>query len=184
MKVLDKFPDKPRRAKKVRTPDTISPEELQNGCLAFQQRERRDAMYKTATFLVKYFWGKPTEVAEGLGSCCASGTTPSTALAHLTTTFLRSASPRTRLSSTASGTATSSRTLWATTARSGRSFRSSSTHFGFAKGSARGEVHLSALRRHSTCSLLASSHSGMRRSLGRMTATTTAIRQGSTWPSS
>ena len=67
MKILDKFPDKPRRAKKVRTPDTISPDELMKGCLAFQQRERRDAMYKTATFLVKHFWGKPTEVAEGLG---------------------------------------------------------------------------------------------------------------------
>src|SRR5690348_15776111 len=67
MKVLDKFPDRRRRAKRVQTPDTISPEELQKGCLAFQQRERRDAMYKTATFLVKHFWGKPTEVAEGLG---------------------------------------------------------------------------------------------------------------------
>jgi hypothetical protein len=67
MKVLDKFPGRPRRAKKVRTPDTISLEELQQGCLAFQQRERRDAMYKTATFLVNHFWGKPTEVAEGLG---------------------------------------------------------------------------------------------------------------------
>lgn len=67
MKVLDKFPDKPRRVKTVRTLGTISPEELQEGCLAFQQRERRDAMYKTATFLVEHFWGKPTEVAEGLG---------------------------------------------------------------------------------------------------------------------
>lgn len=67
MKVLDKFPDKPKRAKKVRTPDAISPEELKAGNLAFQQRERRDAMYKTATFLVRHFWGKPTEVAEGLG---------------------------------------------------------------------------------------------------------------------
>jgi hypothetical protein len=67
MKVLARFPDKPRPAKKARAPDTISPEELQQGCLAFQRRERRDAMYRTATFLVKHFWGKPTEVAEGLG---------------------------------------------------------------------------------------------------------------------
>src|SRR5438874_112545 len=67
MKVLDKFPDKPKRAKKVRTPDSISPEKLNEGCLAFRQRERRDAMYKTATFLVTHFWGKSTEVAEGLG---------------------------------------------------------------------------------------------------------------------
>jgi hypothetical protein len=67
MKVLDKFPDKPGRVKKGRTAETISPEELKKGCLAFQQRERRDAMYKTAAFLVNHFWGKPTEVAEGLG---------------------------------------------------------------------------------------------------------------------
>jgi hypothetical protein len=67
MKVLDRFPDKPRRAKRVLTPDTISAEELKKGYVAFQQRERRDAMYKTATFMVQHFWGQPTEVAEGLG---------------------------------------------------------------------------------------------------------------------
>jgi hypothetical protein len=67
MKVLDKFPDKPSRAKKVRPLDTITPEKLKEGYVAFRERERRDAMYKTATFLVEYFWGKPAEVAEGLG---------------------------------------------------------------------------------------------------------------------
>src|ERR1700674_3951407 len=67
MKVLDKFPEKARRAKKVQGTNAISPEELKDGCLAFRQKERRDAMYKTATFLVQHFWGKPTEVAEGLG---------------------------------------------------------------------------------------------------------------------
>ena len=67
MKALNEFPEKPRRAKKVQVTNTISPEEPKEGCLAFQQRERRDAMYKTATFLVKHFWCKPTEVAEGLG---------------------------------------------------------------------------------------------------------------------
>lgn len=45
----------------------ISPERLRKGYLEFQKWERRDAMYKTATFLVKHFWGKPAEVAEGLG---------------------------------------------------------------------------------------------------------------------
>jgi hypothetical protein len=45
----------------------ISPERLREGYLEFQKWERRDAMYKTATFLVKHFWGKPAEVAEGLG---------------------------------------------------------------------------------------------------------------------
>src|SRR5262245_45793670 len=45
----------------------IAPKRLRAGYLAFQKRERRDAMYKTATFLVEHFWGKPSEVAEGLG---------------------------------------------------------------------------------------------------------------------
>ncbi len=47
--------------------DTISPETLKRGYLAFQQREKRDAMYKTATFLVEHFWGRPLEMAESLG---------------------------------------------------------------------------------------------------------------------
>ena len=47
--------------------ETITPEKLKEGCHAFQQKERRDAMYKTDTFLVQHFWGKPAEVAEGLG---------------------------------------------------------------------------------------------------------------------
>src|SRR5437879_8919122 len=130
MKVLDKFPDKPRRPKKVRTPDTISLKELQKGCLAFQEQERRDAMYKTATFLVRHFWGKPTEVAEGLGVLLCVWNHAFYRLGPFDYEFLRSASPRTRLSSTASGPATSSRNLWMTTAGSGRSSRSSSTHFG------------------------------------------------------
>src|SRR5713226_2386422 len=67
MKTLETFPEKPPGAKKVPIMDAISPQKLNQGCLAFQQRERRDAMYKTATFLVKHFLGKPTEVAEGLG---------------------------------------------------------------------------------------------------------------------
>jgi hypothetical protein len=46
---------------------TITPEQLQEGCLAFQQKERRDAMYKTATFLVEHFWGNAPRMAEGLG---------------------------------------------------------------------------------------------------------------------
>jgi hypothetical protein len=46
---------------------SISSERLREGYLAYQQRERRDAVYNTATFLTKHFWGKPREVAEGLG---------------------------------------------------------------------------------------------------------------------
>jgi hypothetical protein len=41
--------------------------EVEKRYMAFQQREKRDAMYKTATFLVKHFWGKPSEMADSLG---------------------------------------------------------------------------------------------------------------------
>lgn len=56
-----------RRRGDYRLMETISLEKLKEGCLVFQQKERRDAMYKTATFLVHHFWGKPTKLAEGLG---------------------------------------------------------------------------------------------------------------------
>jgi hypothetical protein len=42
-------------------------DEFQRGYLAFRERESRDAMYRTAIFLVRYFWGKPAETANGLG---------------------------------------------------------------------------------------------------------------------
>lgn len=67
MKVLDKFPDKPKRSKKPRAPETVSSDELKAGCLAFRERERREPMYTVATFVLKEFWGDPTRVAEGLG---------------------------------------------------------------------------------------------------------------------
>lgn len=41
--------------------------ELRAGSKAFQDHEVRDAMYKTATFLVDHFWGNPKEMADGLG---------------------------------------------------------------------------------------------------------------------
>lgn len=41
--------------------------ELKQGYTAFQSREVRDSMYKTATFLVETFWGRPKEMADGLG---------------------------------------------------------------------------------------------------------------------
>lgn len=44
-----------------------SPEEFRKGYMAFQQHERRDAMYKTATFLVDHFWGRPADIADSLG---------------------------------------------------------------------------------------------------------------------
>jgi hypothetical protein len=45
----------------------ISPERLREGYLEYQKWEKRDAIYKTATFLVEYFWGNSSRVAEGLG---------------------------------------------------------------------------------------------------------------------
>src|SRR5437899_5244112 len=48
-------------------PDIPSASEFRRGYLAFQQRERRDAMYKTAKFLVNYVWGKSAEMSDSLG---------------------------------------------------------------------------------------------------------------------
>jgi hypothetical protein len=42
-------------------------EEFLKGCEEFEKHEKRDAMYKVATFLVSHFWGKPTDMADGLG---------------------------------------------------------------------------------------------------------------------
>lgn len=42
-------------------------EEFLKGCEEYEKRDKRDAMYKTATFLVKHFWGKPSNMADGLG---------------------------------------------------------------------------------------------------------------------
>jgi hypothetical protein len=44
-----------------------SREEFVKGCEEFQRHEKREAMYKVATFLVSHFWGKPAEMADGLG---------------------------------------------------------------------------------------------------------------------
>lgn len=46
---------------------SISIAELKAGSQAFQDHEARDPMYKTATFLVKHFWGNSREMADGLG---------------------------------------------------------------------------------------------------------------------
>ena len=42
-------------------------EEFRAGCREFQKHEKRDAMYKVATFLIKYFWGNAHEMADALG---------------------------------------------------------------------------------------------------------------------
>lgn len=48
---------------------TPSLDEIIVGIRAFQEKEQRDAMYKIATFFVRHFWGKPSEMADGLGVC-------------------------------------------------------------------------------------------------------------------
>lgn len=47
--------------------DIPTPEEFKKGYQTFQKYERRDAMYKIATFLIDHFWGKLHEMADSLG---------------------------------------------------------------------------------------------------------------------
>jgi len=43
-------------------------QEIKRGCQEFHKRERRDAMYKVAKFLISYFWDKSeVDIANGLG---------------------------------------------------------------------------------------------------------------------
>lgn len=41
--------------------------EFFKGYNEFEKHEKRDAMYEVATFLVSHFWGKPADMADGLG---------------------------------------------------------------------------------------------------------------------
>lgn len=41
--------------------------EFYKGIRKFEKCEKRDAMYKVASFLIYYFWGKPSEMADSLG---------------------------------------------------------------------------------------------------------------------
>ena len=47
--------------------DIPSREEFIRGCEEYERHEKRDAMYKVATFLVCHFWGGPVDMADGLG---------------------------------------------------------------------------------------------------------------------
>ncbi|HUU86846.1 MAG TPA: hypothetical protein VMX17_03740 [Candidatus Glassbacteria bacterium] len=42
-------------------------EEFLKGCEEYEKYEKRDAMYKVATFLISHFWGKHSDMADGLG---------------------------------------------------------------------------------------------------------------------
>lgn len=51
----------------MRTQYPVEPQEIERGSNVFREHEKRDAMYKVATFLVEHFWGKPLEMADALG---------------------------------------------------------------------------------------------------------------------
>ncbi len=88
-----------------------SPDEFRKGYMAFQQHERRDAMYKTAAFLVNYFWDHPADIAIVLASSCSPGTRPFTGTGRSTSNASRKSLPPSNRSSTASGLGTSLLTL-------------------------------------------------------------------------
>ena len=44
-----------------------SKETFLRGVREYEKREKRDSMYKVATFLVSHFWGNPADMADGLG---------------------------------------------------------------------------------------------------------------------
>ena len=56
-------------ARKHRMPTPI---EFRQGYEAFQRHEYRDAVYKTAAFLVDHFWGEPERMADGVGALLLS----------------------------------------------------------------------------------------------------------------
>ena len=184
MKVLDKFPDRPSRAKKVRVPATISPEELKKGCLAFQQRERRDAMYKTAMFLVKHFWGKPTEVAEGLGVLLCVWNNAFYRLGPFDYDLLEKCIAKNQ----AVLDTFRHRNILTHSPGDDRRIRPLFQEFldalRICEGKCKGRASPVGVAKRSTCWPLASSPFGTRRLRRRMTATTTAIDLGSTWRSS
>lgn len=48
-------------------PNIPSRDEFVRGCQQYEAHEKRDAMYRVATFLVSHFWGSPADMADGLG---------------------------------------------------------------------------------------------------------------------
>jgi hypothetical protein len=44
-----------------------SNDEFARGCQQYAAHETRDSMYKVATFLVSHFWGRPADMADGMG---------------------------------------------------------------------------------------------------------------------
>ena len=47
--------------------DIPNQEEFFKGIKQYEEHEKRDAMYKVATFLISHFWGKTSDMADALG---------------------------------------------------------------------------------------------------------------------
>jgi len=48
-------------------PTTPTASSFRRGVLAFRKHEARDAMYRVAGSLVEHFWGRPPDLADGVG---------------------------------------------------------------------------------------------------------------------
>lgn len=68
-KIVEKTTESCESSDKVLMKDTEIPNrrEFLKGCEEFEKHEKRDAMYKVASFLVSHFWGKPSDMTDGLG---------------------------------------------------------------------------------------------------------------------
>jgi len=47
--------------------EIVTRKEFYKGIEEFEKREKRDAMYKVATFIISHYWGRPFDMANGLG---------------------------------------------------------------------------------------------------------------------
>ena len=45
----------------------LNRKEFHKGCEEYKKHEKRDAMYKVATFVLSHYWGNPSDMADGLG---------------------------------------------------------------------------------------------------------------------
>jgi len=60
-------PGRFKRGANMREIDIPTRDAFIKGIEEFEKFEKRDAMYKVATFLLSYFWGKPSDMADALG---------------------------------------------------------------------------------------------------------------------
>lgn len=44
-----------------------SASDFKQGCIQYEKHEQRDSMYKVASYLIEQYWGKPADMADGLG---------------------------------------------------------------------------------------------------------------------